>query len=1100
MKRKNVWSKVLLLALCLVLALGALTGCGNDEEITALKDAVSDLQTQVNGNASKETVEQLQTLVNQIKTTADAAATLEALTDVTADLALVKTTADAAATADALDAVIADLEALQETAALGTELDEVVADLAAVKATAEAAVTDAELTEAVDAAIDAAVTKLEQTIADGNEELRADIDALSGKIDGLTETVGSNTDAINSIKESLDTANSNLTSLAGRVDALESALDALENDDFATQYYLASKVLMGALDEGTPEYEKYSGYSLVKFDALVATVSSADYDDDTYNLFQSAAERERFYLNRALTVEDIIASFDRVEKLMGELPTLRQMVEYKLNQIDGANENEDGTENSNKIKATPEFAKFLAGITTTFNKLGETDKQALQERYNLVMEAYKNLLAAKDASVAINTQIDALAPVVFGKSEAPIAEARSAADAYVDTYFENDDYNALYDETVTTSYLIHLEALVGYVEELANLTAANGTKPATIELVQNYATTKPLYTDLTALTEHLTAINDWAEKNGVDDANREAMYTKDYLTNLDLAFVYATAMNEIYTEQKVADLVAAIEALWAEDRVILVSDKTNADDYAARLAALKEAIDKVATEAGAENDGNYDVMIREDLQTKFAAAQARIAELQEAKAAFDALMAEMNGLTVTPNQTVYDAIVDFLDDIESLRSQYDIHEGDGNYTAMVQPALNRQAELVAEYEKKTEGIVAIYGIIKKATSTMTTLNLAIGQELYNLQATASELNLTYGVTDPELTLTIKDEQGVEQQVVLKALLDEYYALVARYQALASEAQDAAATLAGTITDALGLSNKDLKSLARIQAAVEAMQAWIEEYLTVAGDKTVEQALAEIANISVIGGEGQTYAFLTADTYTKMIAHQAAVLAHQEEARAAWATLEATLKALTEGEWTIHTDFKTATDAYTAYENTYYAGSIPGDNPEARVYAAFTDVKDEYEAKVAEAKNDAQDIKNAIGALGDLDSITSGNATEVGEKVASIYAMIEAYKTNYGCDITTCDSCGITADEVLKLAKVKAKADYMKAYTDFTTKYAAELALEENKDVATAAAGMMTTVETTLRAATTVKQAKDIAEFVRTSIARYVEQLTAGTGA
>ena len=1094
MKRKNVWSKVLLLALCLVLALGALTGCGNDEEITALKDAVSDLQTQVNGNASKETVEQLQTLVNQIKTTADAAATLEALTDVAADLALVKTTADAAATADALDAVIADLKALQGTAALGTELDKVVADLAAVKATAEAAVTDAELS-AVKTDIAAAKTELEQMISDGNEELRADIDALSGKIDGLTATVGSNTYDINDIKASLETANSNLTSLSGRVDLLEDAVEALEADDFATQYYLASKVLMGALEEGTPEYEKYSEYSLEKFDDFVATVSSDDYDDDTYNRFMSAAERERFYLNRALTVEDIIASFDRVEKLKGELPTLRQMVEYKLNQIDGANANEDGTENSNKIKATPEFAEFLAGITSTFNKLGEADRQALQERYDLVVEAHESLLLAQEASVAINTQIDALAPVVFGKSETPIAEARTAADTYVNTYFKNEAYNALYDETVTTSYLIHLEALAGYETELANLTAANVTKPAAIELVQNYATTKPLYTDLTKLTEHLAAIDAWADENGVDEANREAMYTKDYLTNLDSAIAYATAMNNIYTEQDVAGLVAAIEALWAEDRVILFSDKENADNYADRLAALKDAIDKVATEAGAENDGNYVAMIREDLQSKFADAQARIAKLQEAKAAFDALMAEMNGLTVTPNQTVYDAIVAFLTDIESLRSQYNIHEGDGNYTAMVQPALDRQAELVAEYNEKTKDIVELYKTIKDETSGMT-LNLAIGQKLYDLQATANRLLLEYGVTDPNLTLTIEGDQ-----VVLIDLLNEYDRLVARYMEFASEAQSAAETLAGTITSALALSNKDLKNLATIQAAVAAMQAWIDEYLTVAEDGSVEAALEEIKAISVIGGSaGQTYAFLTVESYTAMIAHQDAVLAHQDEARAAWATLEETLKALTtEGAWTIHTDFKTATDAYTAYVNTYYAGSILEGNPEVAVYKAFTAEKDKYEAAVEAAKGDAEDIKGAIGAL-DLDSITGETAADVGGKVADIYTMIEDYKTKYGCDITTCKLCGISEAEVLKLAKVEAKADYTQAYTDFTTKYAAQLALEENKDVATAAAGMMTRMENALLSATTVKQAKDVAEYVRSSIAEYVTQLTTEAGA
>ena len=229
----------------------------------------------------------------------------------------------------------------------------------------------------------------------------------------------------------------------------------------------------------------------------------------------------------------------------------------------------------------------------------------------------------------------------------------------------------------------------------------------------------------------------------------------------------------------------------------------------------------------------------------------------------------------------------------------------------------------------------------------------------------------------------------------------------------------------------------------------------------------------------------------------MIAHQDAVIEHHDDAEASWATLEATLKALTEGAWTIHTDFATAAGEYAAYVNTYYAGSIPEENAEAAVYAAFTAEKAEYEAKVEAAKGDAQAIKDAIGAL-DFDSVNDENATTVGETVADIYTMIEDYKTNYGCDITTCDSCGISEDEVLKLAKVEAKADYTQAYTDFTTTYATELAA--NPGIASSAAGMLTTVENMVRKATDVGTVTRAVAFAQSSIDGYVTQLTTSAGA
>ena len=63
----------------------------------------------------------------------------------------------------------------------------------------------------------------------------------------------------------------------------------------------------------------------------------------------------------------------------------------------------------------------------------------------------------------------------------------------------------------------------------------------------------------------------------------------------------------------------------------------------------------------------------------------------------------------------------------------------------------------------------------------------------------------------------------------------------------------------------------------------------------------------------------------------------------------------------------------------------------------------------------------------------LEDATFANAQSVIDAVNKIREDVAKYEDTYGCAILTCDICGVTADEVLALAKAEAKANYSLAY-------------------------------------------------------------------
>ncbi len=989
------------------------------------------------------------------------------------------------AAADAL--LKADLETLKET------VDTLAGTLETAKSNLQTQINDnATAISALNTAVtalqtnSATKTEVQTAVSDLNATILAEVGELEAKISQINTTLATlaTTQSVSDLQTKVNTLS---TELADLKDGIVSS----------TEYKAASEVLMGVYRNPETNEPEYTDYSLAKFDEFVAKVKLEDYDQSSYDKFHALAEMERFYLGRALTIADILESFERLQALYDQLPTIKQMVDCRLNQIDGLGTCYDATHDhaaTVKIEVTESFANFFNDLATAYNKMKAEDQAELFERFSFVNNAYANLLDAKTASEAINAQINAIVtPLVYGTSEIAVQEARAAVTLYNETYFTNDSYNAVYGEK---DFLDALATLEGYEATLANLAAAFDSKPVAIEI----PAVPVVYTELGTLQGHLDAINAWAEANGIDDANRAAMYTPEYLAKLDTAIEYATKMNTIYGVEghDVATLLENIKALYAEGRVVVLADKDAAIAYRTALIALNDAINLVAADYGVTDTVNYLAMVGE-VEAKFADVEARIVRLEEAKGKFDQLIVDMDALLaiITPDQGIKDQIDAFGDAITDLCTEYGLVEGNADHTEIAGPAIAKKAELDDKYADVTKEIIRIYEVIRDALAEIDRtgkINLAIGNTLDGLQEVVAELVNTWGVTNPNLSLTIE-----EQEVKLNELLDEYYGLVANYNVRAQEAASAAENVSATIELTLALSNKDLKNLEFINLVVDTLMAdWIEEYLIIVDTnengiydaEEIVAALDAIKEISIINGIG-TYKFLTSDEYNNIVAHQDAIEEHKVAADQAWATLKDTLVGLT-GSSTIHSDFETPVLAYQQYVADYYADSIPAANEEAVIYADFLTAKAIHDAKVLEAGAKVTEIKDSIVALGDWKAIDASNASDILAKVAIINGLIDAYKADY-CDLTAPDcNCDITDAELLNLAKVKAMAVSVLRYEEFKTEYAAELAI--NTDVATDAEGLMTTYIKVLDNATTVALAEKSPLYVINTLLGYEAQL------
>ncbi len=1023
----------------------------NKTELAALKTEFAALTSKVDAISSKVTANE--SAIAALEDAVDAISKLEGTSKIVTDIKLIQeglsnyaTAEDLSATADAIKALIGT----KTDAVAGSvweSLNKALADIESVKG-------GYATTEAVTTAIQNAKVELSDATTALETELKASLNSLSTALETLEGKHDSDISAINASISALQTS----------LEALEQTVASLQSEDFATAYNYASKVLMGVVAEIK---EEDAGFSLKDFDEFIASVDEDVYEIDVYLTFKVAAEHERYYLNRALTVADIKASFERLSALKASLPTLLEAISDKISAIDGADPEISVTK---PIVNTSEFETYINSIKTTYAKLTVEDQNTIQARYDAVCDAYDALLSAYTDAEAVIDEIELIDPdMIFGESESAVNAAVQSFETYRSTYFANAEVTKLYGADETAEKIVtNYETLAGYDATLKALAEANEIKPEEIELVLNYATVKPIFNQLTLLVNddpeslgHKNAIDKWASDNSVNEANVKAMYTEEYIVNLGLAIEYATAMNNIYVTQDVEALVSVITGLCAEDHFVVYTDKASADECTTKLAEIKALVNAKVAEYASVNDGNYDAMVAPELLVKFTAVKERIETLLVAKGKFEELSASMIGVAdVTPDKAVYDKIVGYKTTIDTYCTTYAITEGDANYAGFVQTVAEHQAALLNEYERVTAEIALLYKDIMAISETVESggFLLPVGKTLITLSTELNKLTLELGVTNPDLVIVVDGDN-----VKLNELVDKCDEMIGEYAILATAAQSEAASLKAAIVSVGLLSADDIKNNATIKATMEDVVEWLVKYV---GAETVEntysQRLAEIDNTSIIGGNG-TYVFMAASDYEAMAAHAAASDAKYSAAETAWETLGAALETLT-STWNIHSDFETPYADYAEYVAAYYANSIDDASElfeEWTTYQAFLTVygfeldhsdplyTDSYEYKKDAAIADAETIANAIKAL-DLAAVNAATASDV----ASIRTAVADYLANYNCEFLACEICGVTDDGITKadmnllLEKAEAKSACMTKYDEFVAAYADELASGE----------------------------------------------------
>lgn len=970
MKHKGTWVKILLLSMCLVFVFSSLIGCGQDEEIAALQQALDEIKEKVDTAATdldtleeaaetKVAVKELHDLVDEIKKTADAAATLSKLEEVIENLEAVKKTADSAATAQALED-----------------------------------------------AIDALSTRVDGL----EEELKGKITDLERKYTELSGKVDANGADIETVKTDIKN--------------IQTALDELKANDFAKKYQDATEALL----EGE--------YSLESFNALVATVNEADYADADYARFMAKVEDLTFFLNRALSVEQIKGYFDELKELIDEMPTLVESLTTMIEEIE-----------TNKTLTTD--PNCLDQLKAIHSKITEEIDAGLQTRYETVVAAHDNLLAAVTASedqLDAQEVIDAIsgieAPIVYLDSEEAVATVEALFNDYKAQYFANENYTKLYSEGISAETLVtNYQTLVGYRARLSELSTAAASKIAVSEKALNFEITRPLWSDLDALEANKTDIDtNWYAKYHIDEENLAKIYGDEYELLVD-AIAYAAAMNTVYTDNGVAELITNMQAL-CDKETVLYTDLAlvqGENSYRAKLDALKASIEKVE-EWEEDVDANFTTMIGADLLEQFAAVEARMAELVKAKAEIDAIVEKMTAMKGKVTFADYDTIdVTFGDGIENVCAEYEIAKGDANYTAFVESAVSLHGELLEEYKALTARVAEIYQLVEEKING-TKWKLSDGNMVIEITNYLADLPNVWGVSDINLNLTLILDDGTEQDANLSDLMTNWYKVAGKYNTLAESAQEEAVPVTEAIKKLENeLNANDVKDNAAIADIWALFAEWAAEYLgmnDVSNDEAVRAAIAAIQEIEVLDGNGAHYVFVSDESFETLNTAYDTSVSQLKAAKEAWATLKPQMEALSVEGWNIHSDFASVENAYNEYVADYYANVIAEDTQlegEWTLYQDFTSQKNSYTEKLNNAKNDAQAIKDAIAGLV---TPTKENAQSMIDATAEIRELVNTYYTDYGCAILECEMCGITAGEALTLEKVEAQATYTKAYADF----------------------------------------------------------------
>ncbi len=1007
MKTKNLWLKTLVMMLCLTLSLTCLFACVGEEELAEVSNKADSVKTEV---------DKLETKLNDV---AKNAAAIEEL----------KTAVKGLTDGD-------------------TALEEKIAAVETAIANAEKAATDAdaELKNELNDAINDVKTTLENKISGDLEALKND---LQGAINDLDTAIkGAMADLQAELEKAIADVQTALeTAIADKADKTELALkaDKAELEKLAGELATVS-ANWNAYNEATAEL--YEGeFSFDAFEDIWTAVDKNNYAEEGYtdsegvyqlgyNDFLKEVEKLEFFLTRAVSVEQIKGYFADLQALIDDMPTLTETLAGLL-------------ATTTTVTAEKDFLDNIKAIEAKIPDTDATYTEELKTAFAALVAAHDNLIAAAEAAVALDAEIDAITtPIVWENSKTVLEAATKNLGAFKTQFFANPDYNKYYAEgeneyakVVTGS--ADLDAYNARYNELGLAAADTNISKIFDAAVLNFDTVRPLWSQLAAVDANGTRFTEWLTKYNID-LEDDAVTLANIFTNGEVELytkskAYVDAMNEIYTTIDVDTLKANINALTTP---ALYSENAAWTAIHNTMVALKAAIEAVEN-FDAALDTNYAQMITTACQTKLDAVDVRMNVLVEAKAKIDEVYANMaailtkeGGITYADKDAIdfYKAQLDMFVEYYAIEADNAEDETD-NYSTICAAAYAKYDELIEAYKVKTADVLALYKEVRAYLDSVAWA-LKDGNEI---QALADKLQgfVAMGVTDIDLYLEDDDEQATA--IDFEQLLLDYNEKAAEYTVYAKDAE-AAATIVNALVAALntdGLKPTFIKNKARFEEAWAAVEAWCETWLTeadlTAAGGDVAKAVAAVQAVKIFG-EDKMFAFVTTANYNNAKKWAESAVKTYGEAEETWAAIKADMEALI-ADWNVHSfsdksvipNFTEVMAAYEAYATEYYAASDVVDVlGEKATYDAF---KTEYDAcKALEASREgvANQIIAQIKALGE---VTPDTAATVLAAIATINDAIAAYEAQY-CD----DGC-LFGDNLFNLYRTTKLAEFAKACKD-----------------------------------------------------------------
>lgn len=1023
-------------------ALEAADTANSEAASKALADAKAELEAVLASNASADAATKA-ALEKAIKELGDTVSGNK--TNIENALASVKSELEGAdaAVADAAAKALADAKAeLNETISNNkTALDKALADAVA--------------------SFEEAYKAADKAIIDSLNDLKDKHNTLSGKVSAIEALIGDMGD----------------TTVAAEIADIKSQLACLGSDiavtmnEFIRGYDLASKILAGEATvedfANEEEYNRYKDLTLENFDASIKVITDrkawylniGGVAATEYEEFDAKTKNIRFFIGRATSKETVETYFTRLQKAIDDLMTLDELFVVA---IDDIIDNKKVTDKTESYDMVTKIKNEIDAVNSTGESLIEISQEYL-DKYDLIVAAQENLAAAMAAVEGdVENYIKLIDDtVVYGVSEAEIEAARQKFVDFDTYYFKRDEVVEiveLYDVAKYTAILLvdNYDTLAKAEARVVELNNANAAKPTIIDVVSNFDTARPLWTDYDAIKAFDDEVTAWKQGNtgengwaALEPENVEVILGAGNDELIDRALEYANAMKNIYAQYNENDSLKSLIEDLNDDTLQLYSRYDEFKSAESDLNSLENAI-KGCVDYVDSLDSNFVTMIGESNIVMFR-GDAVTGQMVRLHTAYNTI----NGYKIAIENLInneggkddvdiyeYDVVASIKTNIAVASAIPGITVDDENYDMIVKPAMDAYNRWIAAYKDKTAKIAEIYNAVKKGMTTGYTL--AEGNEVVRINNLVLDLVKYYGVGN----LNVKVYVDVEP-VVLETVINQWNAFAGEFRTKAELAEAKAKDVNDLITEAFkNLSTDNLNNYEEITNAYKMFTDWADKHL--GGDYT-RAAIEAIQNICKINAPSETYTFVRVDTFEILDDMNSKAEARKELSNEEWADVSEKFGALadkwtvgsakTETQWDIHSKsaFEEAEAAYQAFITKFYNGTVNGAgyNGEVAAYALFTAEYDEFNALIAIVNSDFDAINDAINALmaEGLNNIDDSDVVAID----AARTLIANFKSNYDCDVLTCaGGYAITVDQRNFLARAQAKAAYTAKYIEAVT--------------------------------------------------------------